>query len=245
MIQVKVIVNTINKETLKEIYRYILNLEAYTHQQSRITILDPSYNKDYYTFEEKIKNILGSISDLEVHNLYLQQYFSSDRENNINEYTNNFINGQKIEVEKNDDGHRLFKSEGHTLVSIESDKNNKVNLVEFFNKGNKIPFRRALVNGHGNIQTIRTFDDKSGKAVYEEYVDANLVPFIKIWFNKKGQKESYQFIGWDEPVVNSEVDFNDCWIRKEIGVSDYVINLNRDFDVLFSTFVDVERLFLV
>lgn len=245
MIKVKIIVNTINKEVLKDIYKYVINLEKITKQHSNITILDSRYNKDYYVLKDDIKSFIGPINGLEVHNLYLQQYFSSRREHNINEYTNAFIDGKKIKVEESQDGRRVFKNGSHTIVSINSSENDKVDLVEFFNKGHDIPFRRVSVNGHGNIQTIRTFDDKSGKAIYEEYVDCDLNPFIKIWFNKKGQKERYQLVGWNNPKVDSELDFNDCWVRKEICKDDYVINLNRDFDVLFSTFIEVEKLFLI
>lgn len=246
MNQVKILISKMNASEFDKISRYVENLEKKIGQKVQATILDPRYHQDYFTFYNQWQALVGSKKDkFRVKNLYLDQYFKSNKENNMNDLIKSFLGDAKVSVNPDNNGEMLLLQDDMVRIKMKKNKSNFIQEIELFNHGDDKALMRALVNHKGNIQTIRTFNVSNGKAIYENYVDSNLKSFLKMEFNVKGQKNSYKFVGLDLNVVYSEIDLYDQWLKMELTDDDYIINLNRDFDVLFSNYVDVNKLYIL
>ena len=242
--QVKIIIDKLGTTEVATIKRYMTNLQQLIGSDFAVTILDPRYKGDYNQLINEYERLSTEFPDIKIESFYVSQYLKSNRRDNVNQFTQDYIGDQKFTVEKKD-GQRLFMQDGEVRIAIINNKAGKVTAVDFANPGQKKPHQRVSVNTSGNIQVLRHFDDKTHLPIVDEYLDTDLNPQLIVHFDERGLRADYQLVGWDEPVVYSEVDLYEQWFGRVIAPDDYVINMNRHYDVLFEHQHDVTKVFLM
>lgn len=243
--QVKIIIDKLEKANISAIKKYITNMSQLIGNSLALTILDPRYKSDYNTLIHEYTQLSKELPGVKIEGFYVSQYLHSDVRDNVNKFTKNYMGDQKMTVEKAADGQRLFKQNGEVRIAIITNKTGMVTAVDFANPGEKRPHQRVSVNSAGNIQVIRHFDTKTKLPISDEYVDTELVPQLIVHFDERGLRSDYQLIGWDEPVIYDEVGLYEQWFDRIIAPDDYIINLNRHYDVLFENKHDVKKVFLM
>lgn len=243
--QVKIIIDKLEKTDVSAIKKYMTNISQLIGNATTFTILDPRYKGDYNTLIHEYEQLSKDIPNIKIDSFYLSQYLHSDARDNVNKFTKDYIGNQKMTVEKTADGQRLFKQNGQVRIAIITNKAGIVTAVDFAKPGEKRPHQRVSVNSSGNVQVVRHFDTKTKLPIRDEYVDTDLIPQLVVHFDERGLRSDYQLLGWDEPLVYGEVDLYDQWFDRTIEPADYVINLNRHYDVLFENKHDVNKVFLM
>lgn len=243
--QVKIIIDKLENTDISAIKKYVANMSQLIGNSLALTILDPRYKGDYNTLIHEYEQLSKELPGVKIEGFYVSQYLHSDVRDNVNKFTKNYIGNQKMTVEKTADGQRLFKQNDDVRIAIITNKAGHVTAVDFAKPGEKRPHQRVSVNSSGNIQVIRHFDTKTKLPLMDEYVDTELVPQLIVHFDERGLRSDYQLVGWDEPVVYDEVGLYEQWFDQIIAPDDYVINLNRHYDVLFENKHDVKKVFLM
>lgn len=241
---VKIVIHKLDAFEIKTIKHYVTNLRQLVGSDLSLTILDPRYKGDYNQLINSYEQLAIDFPDVQIDSFYVSQYLKSERRDNVNQFTTDYIGDQKFMVEKKD-GQRLFMQNGEVRVAIITNQAGKVTAVDFAKPGQKKPHQRVSVNSSGNIQVLRHFDEKTHLPTLDEYLDTDLNTFMLVHFDERGLRADYQLIGWDEPAVYSEVDLYDQWFDRVIKLDDYVINLNRHYDVLFENKHNVTKVFLM
>ena len=242
--QVKIIIDKLGTAEVTTIKHYMANLRQLIGSDFTLTILDPRYKGDYNQLINEYEKLSGEFPNINIESFYVSQYLKSNRRDNVNQFTQDYIGNQKFTVEKKD-GQRLFMQDGEVRIAIINNKAGKVTAVDFAKPGQKKPHQRVSVNAAGNIQVLRHFDDKTHLPVIDEYLDTDLNTQLTVHFDERGLRSDYQLVGWDEPIVYSEVDLYEQWCNRVIQPDDYVININRHYDVLFEHQHDVTKVFLM
>ena len=242
--QVKIIIDKLEVHDIEIIKKYIANLSELVGSDLVVTILDPRYKGDYNQLINSYEQLAVDFPDVQIDSFYVSQYLKSERRDKVNQFTTDYIGDQKFTVEKKD-GQRLFMQNGEVRIAIITNQAGKVTAVDFAKPGQKRPHQRVSVNSSGNIQVLRHFDEKTHLPVLDEYLDTDLHTQMLVHFDERGLRADYQLVGWDELVVHSEVDLYDQWFNRVIKPDDYVINLNRHYDVLFEHNHDVTKVFLM
>lgn len=242
--QVKIIIDKLDAAEVTKIKRYMANLYQLIGSDTTLTILDPRYKGDYNQLISHYEKLSSEFPDIQIESFYVSQYLKSNQRDNVNQFTQDYIGNQKFTVEKKD-GQRLFMQDGQVRIAIINNKAGKVTAVDFAKPGQKKPHQRVSVNTSGNIQVLRHFDDKTHLPVIDEYLDTDLNTQLTVHFDERGLRSDYQLVGWDEPIVYSEVDLYEQWFNRVIQPDDYVINMNRHYDVLFEHQHDVTKVFLM
>lgn len=242
--RVKIIINKLEDYDMEVIQHYLMNLRQIIGSEFMVTVLDPRYNNDYDKLIHEYEVVSQKIPNTQIDSFYLAQYLKSERRDNVNQFTTDYIGDQKFTVEKKD-GQRLFMQNGEVRIAIITNQAGKVTAVDFAKPGQKRPHQRVSVNSSGNIQVLRHFDEKTHLPALDEYLDTDLNTQMLVHFDERGLRADYQLVGWNEPVVYSEVDLYDQWFNRVIKPDDYVINLNRHYDVLFEHKHDVTKVFLM
>lgn len=243
--EVKVITNKLNENEINLIQRYIKNLKQIINDDVLVTILDLNYNVDYGSLCKNYDEIINKISDVKISNFYIDNYLKSQKKNNINSYTTECMKNEQFTSEERKNGQRVFIKDGQVRVAINTNKTGLVTDVDFFQQNQKKPFKKAFINSHGNIQILRYFNVEKQLPVKDEYLDTELMPFIIMEFDKKGLRSSYEFTNKAKQKVYSQVDLYEQWFSEVINNNDYVINLNRHFDIIFRQKQNVDRIFLM
>ncbi|KAA8442514.1 hypothetical protein FKV75_01005 [Weissella paramesenteroides] len=241
---VKIIIDKLDASEINKIKQYVLNLRQLIGSNLSLTILDPRYKGDYNQLINIYEQLAVDFPDVQIDSFYVSQYLKSERRDNVNQFTTDYIGDQKFTVEKKD-GQRLFMQNGEARIAIITNQAGKVTAVDFAKPGQKRPHQRVSVNSSGNIQVLRHFDEKTHLPALDEYVDTDLNTFMLVHFDERGLRADYQLVGWDEPVVYSKVDLYEQWFNRVIQPDDYVISLNRHYDVLFEDKHDVTKVFLM
>ncbi|WEA53644.1 hypothetical protein PWO95_03580 [Weissella paramesenteroides] len=243
--QVKIIIDKLGKADVNEIKKYVANMNKLIGNSLSLTILDPRYRGDYNLLIHEYDQLSRELPGVKIESFYVSQYLHSDVRDNVNKFTNNYIGDQKMIVEKMADGQRLFKQNGDIRIAIITNRAGRVTAVDFAKPGEKRPHQRVSVNSSGNIQLLRHFNTKTKLPLTDEYLDTELVPQLVVHFDERGRRSDYQLLRYDEPVVYDEVGLYQQWFDKVINSEDYVINLNRHYDVLFESSHDVKKVFLM
>lgn len=241
---VKIIIDKLDVSEVKTIKHYITNLYQIIGSNSILTILDPRYKNDYNQLINEYEQLSVELPNVQINSFYVSQYLKSERRDNVNQFTTDYIGDERFTVEKKN-GQRLFMRNGEVRVAIITNQAGKVTAVDFAKPGQKRPHQRVSVNSSGNIQVLRHFDEKTHLPALDEYVDTDLNTFMLVHFDERGLRADYQLVGWDESVVYSEVDLYDQWFDRVIKPDDYVINFDRHYDVLFENKHDVTKVFLM
>lgn len=241
---VKIIIDKLDASEINKIKQYVVNLRQLIGSDLLLTILDPRYKDDYNQLINNYEQLAVDFPDVQIDSFYVSQYLQSERRDNVNQFTTDYIGDQKFTVEKKD-GQRLFMQDDEVRIAIITNQSGKVTAVDFAKPGQKRPHQRVSVNSSGNIQVLRHFDEKTHLPALDEYLDTDLNTQMLVHFDERGLRADYQLVGWDEPVVYSEVDLYDQWFDRVIKSDDYVINLNRHYDVLFEHKHDVTKVFLM
>ncbi|MDF8372261.1 hypothetical protein [Weissella paramesenteroides] len=241
---VKIIIDKLDVSEVKTIKHYITNLYQIIGSNSILTILDPRYKNDYNQLINEYEQLSVELPNVQINSFYVSQYLKSERRDNVNQFTTDYIGDERFTVEKKN-GQRLFMRNGEVRIAIITNQAGKVTAVDFAKPGQKRPHQRVSVNSSGNIQVLRHFDEKTHLPALDEYVDTDLNTFMLVHFDERGLRADYQLVGWDEPVVYSEVDLYDQWFDRVIKPDDYVINFDRHYDVLFENKHDVTKVFLM
>ncbi len=241
---VKIIIDKLDASEIQNIRHYITNLHQLIGSDSILTILDPRYKNDYNQLINEYERLSGELPSVQIDSFYVSQYLKSELRDNVNQFTTDYIGDEKFTVEKKN-GQRIFMQNGEVRIAIITNRAGKVTAVDFAKPGQKRPHQRVSVNSSGNIQVLRHFDEKTHLPALDEYLDTDLNTQMLVHFDERGLRTDYQLVGWDEPVVYSEVDLYEQWFNRVIKPDDYVINLNRHYDVLFEHKHDVTKVFLM
>ncbi|WP_404975205.1 hypothetical protein [Weissella paramesenteroides] len=241
---VKIIIDKLGVSEVKTIKHYITNLHQIIGSNSILTILDPRYKNDYNQLINEYEQLSVELPNVQINSFYVSQYLKSERRDNVNQFTTDYIGDEQFTVEKKN-GQRLFMQNGEVRIAIITSQAGKVTAVDFAKPGQKRPHQRVSVNSSGNIQVLRHFDEKTHLPTLDEYLDTDLNTFMFVHFDERGLRADYQLVGWGEPVVYSEVDLYDQWFARVIKLDDYVINFDRHYDVLFENKHDVTKVFLM
>jgi len=248
MSRVVFIIDKLDKQTQSMVLQNMKDLAKFYANPLTIKFLDTRYQSDYLHLYETEKNFVQAISnEAELRSLYINQYFVSQDKGNVNGYTNEFVNNRKLDtLPKNKRQQVLMKQNDDVVVAVNYDATGKlIKSVDFANPGQKNPSKRALVNRVGNIQIIRYFDELTKKPLQDDYVDTQLNPFMRVGFDEKGLRASYEFLNFDTPPVRSELDLYEQWFKQEIATDDIIVNYHRDFDIIFESFNNQENIYLV
>lgn len=243
--QVKIITDRFDSQKVVVVKKYLDNLRKIIGNEIEVTVLDSNYDDDYDKLVKNYEDISRELPGIKINNFYLSLYLCSNKKNNINEFTKKYIGNEKYTSETTKTGQKVFLQNGQVRIAIITDKNNKITAVDFFKPKQKLPHQRAFVNTSGNIQVIRQFGLKKDIPVSDEYVNTELNTELILKFDKKGLCSSYQLFGWKEKAVYSEIDMYDQWFDRTIKRDDYVINMNRHFDVIFKDKHNANNLFLM
>lgn len=243
--EVKVIADKLNDGEINLIQQYIKNLKQIFNDDFSVTILDSSYNTDYRYLLKVYGEIISKFPGIKINNFYIDYYLKSQKKNNINTFTTEYMKNEQFTAEERKDGQRVFLKDGQVRVAINTNKSGSVTDVDFFQQNQKNPHQKAFINSNGNIQMLRYFNVKKKIIVKDEYLDTELMPFILLRFDKKGLCSSYEFVNEKTQKFYSQVDLYEQWFSKVIKDDDYIINLNRHFDIVFRQKRNVDRIFLM
>lgn len=242
---IKVITDKLNNDEVNQIQQYIKNLKQIVNDNVSVTILDSNYNIDYKNILKNYDEITSKIPDVKIKNFYIDHYLKSRMKNNINIFTKEYMKNQQFTPEERKNGQRVFLQDGQIRVAINTNKSGLVTDVDFFKKNQTSPYQKAFINSNGNIQMLRYFNVKKKIPIRDEYLDTELMPFILLKFDKQGLCSSYEFVNETKQKVYSQVDLYEQWFNKTVNNNDYIINLNRHFDIIFRQKKDVDRVFLM
>ncbi|MCT8395763.1 hypothetical protein D0499_08235 [Weissella soli] len=252
MRKVVVIINQLNEAFKDTLLTHLHRLEMrYPSDQTpsfTVEILDSRYHPNYAELKRQYETFKQDFTyPVSIKSVYLDQYFVSDKVGNVNGFTNNFLGTNSKSVRQNKAGNKtLMEIDGSIRVAINHAKNGQtIQSVDYANPGQNHPIMRALVNQDGNIQVLRHFSTTTRHPEYDDYLDSELQTFMKVQYDSKGLRESYQFTKWGLEVVNSEMDLYMQWILPEIDEDTIIINYNRDFDILFETASSQTNIYMV
>lgn len=243
--QVKIIVNNLDAQEVKRIKLYVKNLIQIVGENLAVTILDPRYNGDYNKQLEKYDDIISVLPNSKINSFYISIYLHSDRQDNIKQFIESYIGKEKFTIEKNENGQQFLKQDGQTRVKVSTNMAGQITAVDFIKAGQNIPHQRVSVNSTGNIQVIRSFSGKDRLPLIDKYVDTELKTQMVVHFDERGFRSGYQLTSQEEPVVYSEIDLYEQWFNRVIEKDDYIINVNRHYDVLFEHYHDINKVFLM
>lgn len=243
--QVKVVVDKLDESTLNKVREYANRLERLLFITPEVTILDPNYSANYPKSNQYQQQLMRMYPKFKIKNFYLDAYSVNNERGNAERFVNEELGKRKVVKEESADGTILFKEGNHILVALKKGKEGRATAIDFAHKGHKKPYQRVSVNEDRNVQTIRIFNEDTNLPTEEYYVDSDLQPFLSVQFNEKGLREHYSLLKPQLPIVDSELDLYDQWFAMEICADDYVINLNKTFNVLFEEYEQLERIFLV
>lgn len=242
---IKIITDKLNNDEIKLIQQYIINFKQIINDEVSITILDSNYNIDYRNILKNYDEIKSKIPEVKINNFYVDHYLKSQAKNNINMFTKEYMKNQPFTSEERKDGQRVFLQDGQIRVAINTNNSGLVTDVDFFQKNQKIPHQKAFINSYGNVQMLRYFNVKKKIPIKEEYLDTELMPFILLKFDKKGLCSNYELLNEAKQKACSQVDLYEKWFSNVLNNNDYIINLNRHFDIIFRQKQDVDRVFLM
>lgn len=243
--QLKIIVNNLDAQEVEKIQLYVKNLIQVSGENLAVTILDPRYNGDYNKLMKEYDDIVSSLPNSKISSFYISMYLHSDKEDNVKQFIKSYIGNEVFTPEKDQNGQQIFKQNGETRIKIITNKTGKITAVDFIKAGQTTPHQRISVNGTGNVQVIRSFSKKNRLPLKDEYVDTELQTQMLVHFDERGFRSDYQLISWGKPVVHSEIDLYEQWFNTVIEENDYVINMNRHYDVLFEHYHDINKIFLM
>lgn len=242
--EVKIIIDKLDEETLKKATAYVKRLEAVTFGEFTTTVLSPNYGANYPTMKLNQSSLEKVFPQLNIKSFYVDPYYVSKNKNNVDRYIESNLKKYKVVETTDDQGNTLLK-QGDDILAFLKYTRNRLDFVDFAKPGQKKPFKRIAVNSDRNVQTIRLFSKNSHLPREEYYVNDDLHPFLTVFFNEKGLRETYQLGEDNAPSVESELDLYALWFEQQINKSDYIINMNRNFNVLFEEYDDLEHVFLV
>ena len=242
---VKIIADKLDANEITVIQKYIQNIRQIINDEISVTILDSNYKSDYNVSMKHYDEIISKNPGVKIDNFYITHYLQSQEKNNINKFTKEYMRHEQFTSEKKKNGQRAFIEDGHVRVLINLNKAGTITNVDFFQKNQKNPHQRAFINSSGNIQCIRHFNVQKKIPTMDEYLDTNLRPYIMLKYDKKGLCSSYEFVNEVKRKFYSEIDLYEEWFNRVIKKEDYVINLNRHFDIIFRQKYAADRLFLM
>lgn len=242
--QVKIIIERLNKNEIKKINNYIANFKQIVSEEIAVTILDPRHNADYNNLIEYYEYLNTKLPKVTIINFYLSFYFLSDVKGNVNKFTKQYIGNREFKRITSSNIQEYFLPSSQEIIRPIVNKDGNLSTLEILKKGDK-PHKKISVNRAGNIQVVRSFDKQTHVLLTDEYLDTQLNPRLKICFNNQGLRESYQLLGADKPLVFSEIDLFDQWFDQVVEYDDYVINMNHEFNIIFSNKHDGKKLFLM
>lgn len=242
--EVKIIVDKLDETTLQHANEYIKRLEVVTFHSFTGTVLSPSYSADYPTMKETQDKLQQGFPNLTIKSFYVDPYYVSNKVNNVEEYIESNLKKYNVTEEQDDKGNTLLKQKDDILAFIKYTRN-RIDFVDFAKPGETKPYKRISVNSDRNVQTVRLFTKNTHLPREEFYVNSNLYPFLTVNFNSKGLREAYRFGDENAPAVDSELELYALWFQENIQDTDYVVNMNRNFNVLFEQYDNLERIFLV
>lgn len=242
--EVKIIIDTLDEATLTQVTAYIKRLEAVTFNELKGTVLSPNYGANYPTMKVNQDALQQKFPELHLESFYVDPYFVSANKDNVDYYIESNLKKYKV-VEESDGKGNVRLKQGTDVLAFLKYTRNRLDFVDFAKPGEKKPYKRISVNSERNVQTIRLFTKNSHLPREEYYVNSDLHPFLTVIFNEKGLRASYCLGDESNPSVESELDLYAEWFKEHISETDYIINMNRNFNVLFEQYDNLERVFLV
>lgn len=242
--KVKIIIERLNRNEIKKINNYLLNLKEIIGENISVTILDPRHNADYNNLVDYYSQLSARLPNVNIINFYLSFYLVSDAIGNVNNFIKQYIGGRKFNPLISGSVQSYFLPDSQEIIQPKINKVGDLVAVDITKKGEFLQ-QRISVNRKGNIQVVRNFDEKTHRLLFDEYLDTELNTQLKINFNKQGQKESYHLVGKEEPIVFSEIDLFDQWFEQTVNKDDFIINMNHDFNIILSSKYDEKKLFLM
>lgn len=242
--QLKIIIERLNKNEIKKINKYLVNFKKIVNEEIDVMILDPRHNADYNNLLDYYDYLNTKLPKVNIINFYLSFYLKSDVKGNVNDFIKKYIGNREFNRIHSGNVQEYFLPSSEELIKPILNKYGTLTTIEFFKEGHK-PHKKVSVNRTGNVQVVRSFDERTNLLLTDEYLDTNLNTQLKIYFNDQGQRESYQLIGEAKPMVFSEIDLFDQWFDQIVERDDYIINMNQEFNIIFSNKHDEKKLFLM
>lgn len=242
--EVKIIIDKLDEETLNQAAEYMQRLEAITFEALTGTVLIPNYGENYPTMKKHQIKLQQAFPHINIKSFYVDPYYVSNSKDNADRYIESNLKKYQIVKIQDDKGNTLLK-QGEDILAFLKYTRNCLDFVDFAKIGQKKPYKRITVNSDRNVQTIRLFSKNGNLPREEYYVNSDLQPFLTVIFNSKGLRETYQLTDGKSAMVESELDLYALWFEQQISKTDYIINMNRNFNILFEEYDNLERIFLV